>query len=245
MSQQYEKFLFVQSRKFRFDGSWRKHERSCGCQPRSGTGSRSCTKSTNDNAAAGGGGIGSERVLRITRMRAKCGQCGEWFDTPAPWRQSLPCLRVDSFTELGPGGSLPGLSDSVILHDMGVLPQNRALGKFKKNQVRTVGPALAPRAKLLPTGELGANRNQTEIKRIKPDAARWQAKSRDWCAVCREDGRRRNQVLVKLPFPSESGSIITRLRWPKPARIMARPDFSLPSNALAQLESEAQHGYGS
>jgi hypothetical protein len=38
MSQQREKFLFGQSRKFRFDGAWRNAKRSCGCRHRIGTG---------------------------------------------------------------------------------------------------------------------------------------------------------------------------------------------------------------
>ena len=37
MSPQHEKFLFVQSRKFRFDGAWRNQERGCGCRRKSGT----------------------------------------------------------------------------------------------------------------------------------------------------------------------------------------------------------------
>src|SRR5215471_2702766 len=38
VSPQYEKFLFLQSRKFRFDKSWRKQKRDCGCRQKSGTG---------------------------------------------------------------------------------------------------------------------------------------------------------------------------------------------------------------
>jgi len=38
VSPQHEKFLFGQSRKFRFDGAWRNAKRSCGCGHRIGTG---------------------------------------------------------------------------------------------------------------------------------------------------------------------------------------------------------------
>ena len=38
VSRQSEKFLFGQSRKFRFDRPWRKAKRSCGCQARIGIG---------------------------------------------------------------------------------------------------------------------------------------------------------------------------------------------------------------
>jgi hypothetical protein len=38
VSQQSEKFLFRQRRKFRFDEPWRNAKRSCGCQPRIETG---------------------------------------------------------------------------------------------------------------------------------------------------------------------------------------------------------------
>jgi hypothetical protein len=38
MSRQYEKFLFRQSRNFRFDEAWRNEERSCGCRQRIGIG---------------------------------------------------------------------------------------------------------------------------------------------------------------------------------------------------------------
>ena len=38
VSRQYEKFLFRQSRNFRFDEAWRNEERSCGCRQRIGIG---------------------------------------------------------------------------------------------------------------------------------------------------------------------------------------------------------------
>jgi hypothetical protein len=37
VSPQHEKFLCVQSRKFRLDGAWRNRERGCGCRRKSGT----------------------------------------------------------------------------------------------------------------------------------------------------------------------------------------------------------------
>jgi hypothetical protein len=90
------------------------------------------------------------------------------------------------------------------------LPQNRALGKFKENQVRMVEPALALRAKPLRIGELGA-KAKSKGNQKNQNSGRQLAKSRDWRAVYRKDDRRYNPARTAGPQAATGGQFAVEM----------------------------------